>query len=80
MPRTEPATEGKTFTRTCAWCGKKFTSDNARTKYCTLACKKAHGNHTYYQVHAEDVSAKNNERQKKQRERLKELESISKSE
>jgi hypothetical protein len=67
MPHTISTTEGKTFSPLCAECRKRFTSDNARTKYCSLVCKKANNNRTYYEHHAEIVSTKNNDRQKRQR-------------
>lgn len=74
MPRTNPA-EGKTFQRTCPVCGKSFTTDNARTKYDTPECKKIANNAAFYEKHAAELRAANNERQKEQRRRLQELES-----
>ncbi len=76
MPRTQPA-ESTTFTRTCPVCGKEFTTDNARTKYDTPACKKVANNEAYYKKHAGALTRKNNDRQKDQRRRLNELESNS---
>lgn len=80
MPRTITTTEGRTFARTCPECGTKFKSDNARTKYCSIECKRIAGNRRYYEQHGETVSARNNERQKQQRARLAELESNEKGE
>lgn len=74
MPRANKKTAGHTFTRVCPVCEQEFTTDNPRTKYCTMEHKRHAANERYYQRHANQVSQSNNERQKEQRRRLAELE------
>jgi hypothetical protein len=75
MPRvTETSDEiAGALIRTCPVCETVFRTDNPRTKYCSLVCKKARDNQRYYAAHADTLSATNNERQKAQRKLLKEL-------
>jgi hypothetical protein len=51
-PRHNPA--GK-YEVECAWCGVKFRTNNARTRYCTYKHKEMADNRHYYREHRKEV-------------------------